>query len=237
MTAYPQRPVTPADPDQPPDADRPLSAGPRAFNGPTEVAIAQAATLFEQLELEQAVATLLPVLKTDPGAREGWILLARLRLALDEAEGALDAADHAIQLDAGEPRPLALSSRALTVLGRHEDAVTMAYRAVIADPRNALWHDRVAWALLAADRHYADAEQAARTAIGLDPTEAHYYYTHGVTLESLGHTDQARQALLTSLRMEPENPVAQHHLAVLNGEAAPAPEARKRGWKLFGRKS
>ncbi|MBM2618160.1 tetratricopeptide repeat protein [Actinoplanes sp. LDG1-06] len=226
-----ERPVTsPAAPDQL------LDTGPRAFSGATEVAVAQAATLFEQLELERAVATLLPVVKADPGAIEGWILLARLRLALDEAADALDAADHAIQINPGDPRPLALASRALTVLGRHEDAVTMAYRAVIADPRNALWHDRVAWALLSADRQIADAEQAARTAIGLDPTEAHYYYTHGVTLETLGHTDQARQALLTSLRMEPENPVAQHRLAVLNGEAERAPEARKRGWKLFGRR-
>ncbi|MBL7257344.1 tetratricopeptide repeat protein [Paractinoplanes lichenicola] len=222
-----ERPVaSPADP----------MAGPRAFNGPTEVAIAQAATLFEQLDVERAVATLEPALRADPGAIEGWILLARLRLALDEAQNALEAADHAIRIDAGDPRPLALSSRALTVLGRHEDAVTMAYRAVIADPRNALWHDRVAWALLAADRQIADAEQAARTAIGFDPTEAHYYYTHGVTLEALGHTDQARQALLTSLRMEPENPVAQHHLAVLNGEATRPAETKKRGWRLFGRK-
>ncbi|GAA0472797.1 hypothetical protein Ade02nite_87190 [Paractinoplanes deccanensis] len=207
-----------------------------AFGGPTEVGVARAATLFEQLDLEQAVGVLRPVLAADPGTIEGWILMARLRLALDDAAGALDAADHAIGLNQGEPRSLALASRALTLLGRHEEAVTMAYRAVIADPRNALWHDRVAWALLSAERHIADAEQAARTAIGLDPTEAHYYFTHGVALEAMGHVDQARQALLTSLRMEPENPVAQHRLAVLNGEAEREAPARKKGWRLFGRK-
>ncbi|WP_250028982.1 tetratricopeptide repeat protein [Paractinoplanes maris] len=232
MTANPLR----ADPDQL-DADRPPAVGPRAFTSRTEVAVAQAATLFEQLELEQAVALLQPALSADPAAREGWILLARIQLALDDAAAALDAADRAIQLDPGDPRPLALSSRALTVLRRHEEAVTLAYRAVIADPRNALWHDRVAWALLSADRQVADAEQAARTAIGLDPTEAHYYYTHGVTLDALGHLDQARQALLISLRMEPENPVAQHRLAMLNGEAERPAESKKRGWRLFGRKS
>jgi Flp pilus assembly protein TadD len=112
----------------------------------------------------------------------------------------------------------------------------MAYRAVIVEPKNPLWHDRVAWALLAADRQLADAEQAARTAIGLDPNEAHYYFTHGVALDAMGHADQARQALLISLRLEPENPVAQHRLAVLNGESQRAAEPKKRGWKLFGRK-
>jgi Flp pilus assembly protein TadD len=95
----------------------------------------------------------------------------------------------------------------------------------------------VAWALLAADRHLADAEQAARTAVGLDPNEAHYYFTHGVALDALGHTDQARQALLISLRLEPENPVVQHRLATLDGKSRTTDAAaRKRGWRLLGRK-
>jgi Flp pilus assembly protein TadD len=161
--------------------------------------------------------------------------MARIRLVLDQAGPALDAAGKAITLAPEDPRPLATASRALTLLGRHEEAVTMAYRAVIVEPKNPLWHDRVAWSLLAADRQIADAEQAARTAIGLDPNEAHYYFTHGVALDTLGHADQARQALLISLRLEPENPVAQHRLAVLNGESQRAAEPQKKGWKLFGR--
>jgi predicted Zn-dependent protease len=56
-----------------------------------------------------------------------------------------------------------------------------------------------------------------------------------VTLDALGHVDQARQALLTSLRMEPENPAAQRRLAQLNGVAERQPEANKRGWRLFRR--
>jgi tetratricopeptide (TPR) repeat protein len=209
-----------------------------AFTNPTELGIARAAALFEQLDPERALATLEPVLAANPNTVDGWILMARLRLALDQPEPALDAASRAIPLAApDDARPLGLASRSLTMLGRHEEAVTMGYRAVIAEPRNPLWHDRIAWALLAADRQIADAEQAARTAIGLDPNEAHYYFTHGVTLDVLGHVDQARQALLISLRMEPENPVAQHRLAVLNGETPREPEKKKRGWKLFGRKS
>ena len=102
----------------------------------------------------------------------------------------------------------------------------MAYRAVIVEPKNPLWQDRVAWALLAADRLIADAEQAARTAIGLDPNEAHYYFTHGVTLEALGHADQARQALLISLRLEPEQP----------GGPAPAGRAQRREPARAGRR-
>ena len=79
-------------------------------------------------------------------------------------------------------------------------------------------------------------EQAARTAIGLDPNEAHYYFTHGVALAALGHVDQARQALGTSLRLEPGNPVARQRLDILNGAVEPVAEKKRRGWKLFGRK-
>ena len=207
------------------------------FDNETDLGVARAAALFERVDPGSAAALLVPVLQKDPSSAAGWILMARIRLVLDEVEPALAAAGRAIELAREDPRPLATASRALTLLGRHEEAVTMAYRAVIVEPRNPLWHDRVAWSLLAADRQIADAEQAARTAIGLDPNEAHYYFTHGVTLETLGHTDQARQALLLSLKLEPDNPVAQHRLAVLNGEAARTPEKKKRGWRMFGRRA
>jgi Flp pilus assembly protein TadD len=202
---------------------------------PTELGVARAAALFERVDPGKAAALLETVLAEDPQTAAGWILMARIRLVLDQVEPALEAAGRAITLAPEDPRPLATASRALTLLGRHDEAVTMAYRAVIVEPKNPLWHDRVAWALLAADRLIADAEQAARTAIALAPDEAHYYFTHGVALDALGHSDQARQALLTSLRLEPENPVAQHRLAVLNGETRQVGEPKKRGWKLFGR--
>ena len=213
-----------------------LKATPTDGMSPTELGVARAAALFERVDPAKAAALLESVLADDPRSADGWVLMARIRLVLDQVEQALDAAGKAIALVPEDPRPLATASRALTLLGRHEEAVTMAYRAVIVEPKNPLWHDRVAWALLAADRQIADAEQAARTAIGLDPNEAHYYFTHGVALDALGHADQARQALLISLRLEPENPVAQHRLAVLNGESRRAAEPKKRGWKLFGRK-
>ena len=223
--------------DSPHPAPEAAPADPAAGMSPTEVGVARAAALFERVDPAKAAALLDTVLAADPRSAEGWILLSRIRLVLDEVDQALDAAGKAIALVPDDPRPLAAASRALTLLGRHEEAITTAYRAVIADPKNPLWHDRVAWSLIAADRQLADAEQAARTAIGLNPNEAHYYFTHGVTLDALGHADQARQALLISLRLEPENPVAQHRLAVLNGEAVRPPEKKRRGWRMFGRRS
>ena len=202
---------------------------------PSEIGVARAAALFERVDPAKAAALLETVLAADPQSAAGWILMARIRLVLDQVEPALDAAAWAISLAPDDPRPPGIASRALTLLGRHDEAVAMAYRAVSAEPENPLWQDRVAWALLSADRLIADAEQAARTAISLDPEEAHYYFTHGAALAALGHADQARQALLVSLRLEPGNPVAQQRLAALNGESRPVAQPAKRGWKLFGR--
>ncbi|WP_430781202.1 tetratricopeptide repeat protein [Actinoplanes sp. G11-F43] len=215
----------------------PADAAARSFVDPSESAVARAAALFEDMQPDQAAEALAPVLASRPDSAAGWILMARIRLTLDQVQPALDAATRAVELAPEDPRPPAIASRALTLLGRHDEAMSMAYRAVIVEPKNPLWHDRVAWALMAADRQLGDAEQAARTAVSLDPNEAHFYFTHGVTLAALGHVDQARQALLTSLRLEPENPVARHRLDVLNGTAVPVPEKKKRGWRLFGRKS
>ncbi|GLW31995.1 tetratricopeptide repeat protein [Actinoplanes regularis] len=230
----------PADPGTaapPPGATAYPGVAERAFADPTDMAIARAAALFEDLQTAEAASMLEPVLAGNPQAAAGWILMARIRLTLDQVEPALSAANKAIELAPEDPRPLAIASRALTLQGKHDEAMSMAYRAVIVEPKNPLWHDRVAWALLAADRQLADAEQAARTAIGLDPSEAHYYFTHGVALASLGHVDQARQALTTSLRLEPNNSVARQRLDILNGDAVPVVEKKKRGWKLFGRKA
>ena len=214
----------------------PPARPPEPARDPTELGIARAAALFERLEPEQAAATLEPVLAADPHSAQAWMLMARIRLASTRRRRRWTRRTRRSSWPRRTRGRWPPRSRALTLLGRHEEAVTMAYRAVIVEPENPLWHDRVAWALLAADRHLADAEQAARTAIGLDPNEAHYYFTHGVALDALGHTDQARQALLISLRLEPENPVAQHRLAVLDSHANRAAQAKRRGWKLFGRK-
>ncbi len=140
-----------------------LKATPTDGMSPTELGVARAAALFERVDPAKAAALLESVLADDPRSADGWVLMARIRLVLDQVEQALDAAGKAIALVPEDPRPLATASRALTLLGRHEEAVTMAYRAVIVEPKNPLWHDRVAWALLAADRQIADAELLAYT--------------------------------------------------------------------------
>src|SRR4051794_34895039 len=92
-------------------------------SNPTEMGIARAAAYFERLEPEKAAATLEPVLAADPKSADGWLLLARIRLTLDQPAAALDAANRAVELLPEDPRPVATASRALTMLGRHDEAM------------------------------------------------------------------------------------------------------------------
>ena len=59
---------------------------------PTEVGVARAAALFERVDPAKAAALLETVLAVDPRSADGWILMARIRLVLDQVEKALEAA-------------------------------------------------------------------------------------------------------------------------------------------------
>src|SRR3954469_6620303 len=91
---------------------------------PTEIGVARAAALFERVDPAAAAAHLEPVLAADPESAAGWILMARIRLVLDQVDPALEAANRAVALAPEDPRPLGIASRALTLLGRHDEAVT-----------------------------------------------------------------------------------------------------------------
>src|SRR3954463_13820302 len=102
----------------PPGTDAPSGASaaspaakPAGAMTATELGVARAAALFERVDPVRAAALLEQVLAADPESAEGWILLARVRLVLDQADGALDAAARAIALVPEDARPLAMASR------------------------------------------------------------------------------------------------------------------------------
>lgn len=181
----------------------------------TWATVDRAAELLRRGQTGPAAGLLAPVLGREPDNVEAWILMARVRLVLEDAAGALDAAGTALILAPHHAEALAVTSMALSELGRHPEAQAAAHRAVASEPDNPFWHDRVAWSLLTADTDTRQAERAAETAVRLDPGFAHFHVTHGVALEALGRRKQAREALLTALRLEPDNAAAHHQLATL----------------------
>jgi len=52
----------------------------------TEIGVARAAALFERVDPNRAAALLEQVLAADPESAEGWNLMARIRLVLDQVD-------------------------------------------------------------------------------------------------------------------------------------------------------
>jgi tetratricopeptide (TPR) repeat protein len=182
----------------------------------TSTAIALATAQFQRGEPGAAAELLGPVLAAEPDHLRALVLMTHAQLALKRTDLALAAADHAVRVAPESAEALGALSRVLTALDRHDEAVGTAVAALQREPENAYRHNRLAWALLGDGRRGAEAEQAARMAVALDPEEADFRITYAMVMKQLDLDDRARQALRDALALEPDNAVAQHELATLD---------------------
>jgi tetratricopeptide (TPR) repeat protein len=183
---------------------------------PAGTAIALATAQFQRGEPRAAAELLGPVLAAEPDHLRALVLMTHAQLALKRTDLALEVAEHAVRVAPESAEALGALSRVLTALDRHDEAVGVAAAALQREPENAYRHNRLAWALLGDGRRGAEAEQAARTAVQLDPQEADFRITYAMVMKQLDLTDRARQALRDALKLEPDNAVAQHELATLD---------------------
>jgi tetratricopeptide (TPR) repeat protein len=182
----------------------------------TGTAIALATAQFQRGEPGAAADLLAPVLAAEPDHLRALVLMTHAQLALKRTDLAHAAADHAVQVAPESAEALGALSRVLTALDRHDEAIAVAVAAVRREPENAYRHNRLAWALLGDGKRGAEAEQAARTAVHLDPEEADFRITYAMVMKQLDRNDRARQALRDALALEPDNAVAQHELATID---------------------
>jgi tetratricopeptide (TPR) repeat protein len=182
----------------------------------TGTAIALATAQFQRGEPGAAAELLGPVLAAEPDHLRALVLMTHAQLALKRTDLAMAAADHAVRVAPESAEALGALSRVLTALDRHDEAIGVAAAALQREPENAYRHNRLAWALLGHGRRGPEAEQAARTAVQLDPEEADFRITYAMVMKQLDMTDRARQALRDALALEPGNAVAQHELATLD---------------------
>lgn len=75
-------------------------------------------------------------LKLDANRKKTWINLARVRMAVDDAKGALDAAGHALAIDPDSSDGYHLEGRALMAENRADEAEVALRKAVQLDPKN-----------------------------------------------------------------------------------------------------
>jgi len=108
--------------------------------------------------------------------------------------GAEQAFKTALSLDARLPIAHMYYSLLLSVLGRHEEAVTHAKRGRDLDPLSLLMHVGAGWASYFA-RNYDDAGEAFRAVIAIDPAYPEALLMQAVTLERRGEFERAAESL------------------------------------------
>ena len=189
------------------------------MSGSTADASARVAHLRALRRLAEAEQLARQALAEDP---HDWTLLCLLSAVLKDAHRdaeALDAADAAIAEDPSAEHAYRLRAFALSALGRHEQALEAVAVALRLEPHSAepfLCQGAVLfWA-----GDYAAGAQAALRAIELAPELIEGHLQLARLCHKLGDTKGAEAATRNALRLEPDNPLALHIHAVMNGEAA-----------------
>ncbi|MBG0561125.1 tetratricopeptide repeat protein [Actinoplanes aureus] len=170
----------------------------------TEPLLIEADALLARGRADNAANLLAPYVGREPGDIGGWHRMARARLELGDAHGALRAAGAAWQLDPDGAESLFWVSRACTALGEHAEAIEAAYAACQDDPGNPRLHNRLGEAQLAAGL-VADAAEGLRIAVDLAGYDPDLYVTYGLALFAGGRPLSAREAVGRALALNPEH--------------------------------
>jgi tetratricopeptide (TPR) repeat protein len=168
------------------------------------------------LRLEQpgaAQADLIEALRQDPHDAQSFALLARVLIARDHVETALDVAQRAVALAPDRPEYRRLLAHVLRASGRRDEAAAQLGRALGAGGP-ADW-----WAELAGDYEALDlldhAKDAWRQAIALAPEDATAHYRYSCLLERFEELPEAIASLRAALERQPGLAPAHARLAEL----------------------
>ena len=104
------------------------------------------------------------------------------------------------------------TSHHLSHLGRREDALNAARKAVELDPKSPKNRDRLG-ACLYDQEQYDEALREYRLCVKLDPTVANYHQNLGVTLLEMERFDEAESELEEAIRLDPQSPVFHENLS------------------------
>ncbi len=183
------------------------------------VRVRRARALMDLDRHAQARTLLAEALAEDPGDADAWCALSRCCHGLDDYEGALDAAQHALVAAPEQALGWRMRSLALIGLKRYPEARTSALEAVRLEPW--FWYGH----LLVAQVEVSDtgpgfqpgiAREAAERTLQLAPQRAAAHYIAGCVAERLGRDPQAEAAYREALRIDPEHLGSRNNLARLD---------------------
>jgi tetratricopeptide (TPR) repeat protein len=175
---------------------------------------ARAVELCEEGHYAEASDLLRPLAEREPADPDIWLLLAQVELAAEKYERALEAAAHTHDLAPSYALADVIAGVALLKLGRADEALARARRAVAADPHDPAAVDLLARVLSVAGSH-DEAQAVAAHGVELAPHEARAHLTAGIVAAAARERDAARASFREVLAIDPANGAAQHELARL----------------------
>src|SRR6185436_14436211 len=134
-------------------------------------------------------------LALDPQLADAHLAMGWIHSSYDWNWAAAEASIlRALELEPGSAEALRLASIQASTLGRRDDAVDLANKAIERDPLRPNSYNNLGFILQAVNRD-TEAEAAFRRALELDPGRASRHYGIGLALLLQGKTDAARQEM------------------------------------------
>jgi tetratricopeptide (TPR) repeat protein len=167
---------------------------------------------FRLNQLDKASAAILKETAAYPKDAPAWMWLGVVRLAQDKPEEAAEALDKAAKLAPDDMDILYHRGRAHLLVSKNSYG-----RMFKVDPRSWRVHQVIAQANGEADRHM-DAVAEYQAAIKLAPAQPGLHEELGSEYRSLGKIQEAEDAYLRELEIDPNNVLAKYKLGVLTVE-------------------
>ncbi len=186
-------------------------------------------SLFEQRKYPEAEKMLLEDLRLHPASAPTWHLVAMIRAASGDREGALRAFDQAL---AFAPRDAAImndKASTLNELGRTAEAGELYERALAIDTGSATVKANLAWALMQEGRQLDRAEGLALEAAQAEPDKSAMWNTLGRVQQARGENAKAAVSFYRAARLDPLGGQARERLLATLLALSPETVARLAG--------
>ncbi|MFC9426549.1 tetratricopeptide repeat protein [Streptomyces sp. NPDC056987] len=177
--------------------------------------VARAAALMELGRNDEAKEVLGRRLAEDPDDRDALVTLARCHLDARTFQGTVDATDRVLALDPDDHGALVVRTYGLRRLGRPEEAEIAARAAIRVSPESWRGHAALSEAVGAYQPRWPETLEAAAHAVRLAPEEPFAHYTMWKAALLNGRGDIRRQAVLATLRIDPDDAWALEEHAAL----------------------
>jgi tetratricopeptide (TPR) repeat protein len=148
--------------------------------------------LLLQGDIKAAEATFLKVTEMDPGYADGWVNVARTRITEGNLAGAQEYLEKALERDETLAKTHFFLGTVLKGLGKYDDALQQLNRAAQQYPRDRVVLDQIGRTLFL-KRQYAEAIEAFRRVLLVDPEDLQAHYNLMLCWQGLAKPEEAHR--------------------------------------------